>query len=103
MGPVNPVWPPTSAGFTGCWVWLASAVGTGLSELSGLREITSKRGMGVVNACTPKRGLAGIPVGMLLDVPPPLPPLEPPEPPLAYATKGLNPLTGAITPAVVNK
>src|SRR5438067_12514533 len=64
IGPVSPALTPSSAGFRGCWVVLACAVGAGLSVETALRGKTSKRGMGWVNGCTPKSGLRGAPVGM---------------------------------------
>src|SRR5438270_3439630 len=66
MGPVSPALTPSSAGFSGCCVVLACAVGAGLSAETGFRGSTSKRGMGWVKAWTPKSGLRGAPVGMLL-------------------------------------
>jgi hypothetical protein len=57
-------------------------VGAGVKEVTGLRGTTSKRGIAVVNACTPNMGLGGMPVGILLEPLDPLPPLEP-LPPLA--------------------
>ena len=41
------------------------AVGAGTSVDTARRGSTSKRGIGCVNACTPKSGLGGRPVGML--------------------------------------
>ena len=100
IGPVSPLLPPTNAGLSDCWVVLAAAVGVGVNDDIGLRGTTSNRGIGVVNACTPKSGLGGIPVGMLLDVPPPeVPPPLPPS--LAYATNGLRPPIGAMRPVPV--
>src|SRR5712671_1126681 len=64
MGPVSPGLTPSNAGFKGCWVVLACAVGAGLSAETGFRGSTSKRGMGWVKAWTPKSGLRGAPVGI---------------------------------------
>ena len=64
MGPVSPAATPSSAGFRGCCVVLAWAVGAGLSVETALRGKTSNRGMGCVNGWTPNSGLDGAPVGM---------------------------------------
>src|SRR5258706_6776631 len=65
MGPVSPGLTPSSAGLRGCWVELASAVGAGFRAAIGLRDNTSKPGIGSVNAWTPNNGLRGKPVGTL--------------------------------------
>src|SRR5215217_86541 len=85
IGPV----PPPSAGSTGCWVVFAWAVGAGVNTETGCRGNTSKRGIGVENACTPNNGLGGSPVGML-------------EEANALRANGLRPLMGISRPADVN-
>ena len=85
IGPV----PPPSAGSTGCCVVFAWAVGAGFKTETGSRGNTSKRGIGVENACTPNNGLGGSPVGML-------------ESANALRAKGLRPLIGISRPAPVN-
>src|SRR5215217_3809357 len=85
IGPV----PPPSAGSTGCCVVFAWAVGAGVKTETGCRGNTSKRGIGVENACTPNKGLGGSPVGML-------------ESANALRAKGLSPLIGTSRPAPVN-
>src|SRR5216683_7128147 len=64
MGPVSPGLTPSSAVFRGCCVVLACAVGAGFKVETAFRGKTSNRGMGCVNAWTPKSGLRGAPVGM---------------------------------------
>src|SRR5258706_12115220 len=87
MGPVSPGVTPSSAVFNSCWVWLAWAVGAGFRVPIAFRGNTSKRGIGCVNAWTPKSGLRGKPVGTL-----------------AYAlrTKGFRPFFQRSMPPTVN-
>src|SRR5262249_46165000 len=91
MGPVSPACTPSSAGFSGCWVRLACAVGDGLGKGNGfgLRASTSKRGIGVEKSWTPNRGLDGRPVGI--------------ESAYALRTNGLRPCFATSTPPAVNK
>jgi hypothetical protein len=88
MGPVPP---PSTAG-TGCCVWFDSAVGVGVSAVTGVRCSTSKRSIGCEKGWAPNSGLAGAPVGMLSARALP-----------ALPTNGLRPWIGAMTPAAVTR
>src|ERR687885_1953925 len=89
IGPVSPGWTPSSAGFNGCWVVLAWAVGAGFSVVTGFRGRTSNRSIGCVNGWTPNSGLGGKPVGMFAAA-------------KVLGANGLRPFFKMMVPAAVN-